>query len=174
MPGGIKDVFTLIDTAKTHEHKAIIGLCGLAGLRIAEALAVQTGDLVFHNPNDRTTLRVRGKGDKMREVPISPKLWTLLAPLWLASAMPNGGPLISTSYRSARSMITRCGRRAKIPRVIASHDLRMTFATAVYDSKKDIRLVQQLLGHSDTKTTIKYISVAMESMQSAVAELSLS
>lgn len=171
LPNGLHDVYKLLREARTDDHKVLIGLCGLAGLRIAEALAVTSGDFdLTYVGVDKVNLRVRGKGDKMRLVPISPQLWNVLAVPYLR-ACRHGGPLADLSDRAARSMVTRLGKRLSLEREISSHDLRMTFGTAVYAKTKDIELVRELLGHADTKTTQRYIEVSMTERHRAVAGL---
>ena len=66
--------------------------------------------------------------------------------------------------RSARALITRLGERAGLRRAIASHDLRATFATEVYNRTRDMRLVQELLGHSRLSTTQKYTQVSLSDL----------
>jgi site-specific recombinase XerD len=73
------------------------------------------------------------------------------------------------SNRGARSAITRTAARAGIVGTISSHQLRKTFATHVYETTgNNLRLVQQLLGHSDPKVTAHYIEARQSDQAAAV------
>lgn len=164
------DAFKMIaHSAKHLEHgdrnSGLIGLCALAGLRISEARAVRFSH--FKCTTELTTLEVRGKGDKRRVVPISRELFAILTPR-ICATFTTDEIMYEVDDRTARAMITRVGRQVGLKRPISSHDLRMTFATHIYGQTKDIRLVQELLGHADTKTTTRYIEVPMDAMKSAV------
>lgn len=112
-------------------------------------------------------LRVRGKGDKERIVPISPRAWDAISDAYVR-AMVGDKKLIHYEDRSARKAITNLGRKAGLCRPIASHDLRATFATEVYNKTLNQRVVQELLGHANGKTTEIYIGVNKYEMIQAV------
>lgn len=165
LPGGLADVRKLLLFANQKQDKVVIALCGLAGLRIAEALSVRPCHFnLFDGP---WTLEVRGKGDKRRIVPISPELQDILMTTVFQKIRSND-LLYTCTERNARHMITVVGQHASITRSISSHDLRMTFATHLYGKTKDLRLVQKILGHSDPQTTAKYIGIEFGNMAQAV------
>lgn len=155
--------------ATSHQHKALVALCGMCGLRISEALSVVYKDFSFQSPG-QVRLTVRGKGDVTRTVPVSAEALENMT-FALGLAMINGGPVVPIEDRLARRVVTRLGSQARLSRDVASHDLRATFATAVYNKTKDQRLVQTLLGHSSGRTTEGYIGVAMEAMSDGVEGL---
>ena len=161
LPEGIDGVKRLMDVCDTDEERCLIGLCGMAGLRISEALAVEWSDLNM----ETMMLHVRGKGDKGRWVPVHKSLLVAMSAML---AMRPHGPLVDMPDRTARRAITRMGRRARLKRAISSHDLRATFGTAAYDKSKDIRVVQELLGHADSRTTEGYIGVRESAMRDVV------
>jgi site-specific recombinase XerD len=119
---------------------------------------------------DNMTLHVRGKGDKGRVVPVSNRAWGVLA-MPVARAMMNQCEVVGLKDRFARRVITELGVRAKLERHTSSHDLRATFATAVYDHTLDQRVVQELLGHSSGTTTEIYIGRSNDQMRKAVEGL---
>lgn len=160
LPEGIDGVKRLVKVCDTDEQACLIGLCGMAGLRISEARKVEWIDLDL----ETMMLHVRGKGDKGRHVPVSQTLLRLMVAM-LASR-PHG-PLIMMPDRTARRCITRMGHRARLKRDISSHDLRATFGTAAYDKTKDIRVVQELLGHASSATTEGYIGVRQQALHDA-------
>jgi integrase len=163
LPEGIAGVRAMIDSARFAHHKAYVSLCGLVGLRSSEALAIRTSHFDF----GAMELTVRGKGDVTRIVPISDEAWDGLAGPVVAAAGSDAS-VVGLKDRFARRLVTDLGERAGITRRVASHDLRATFATAVYDKTKDIRLVQVLLGHANVNTTQLYIERSMDALREAV------
>jgi site-specific recombinase XerD len=165
LPEGIAGVKAMIDVAGNYRHKALIALCGLCGLRVAEALAVRPS-----NFNVEThMLTVRGKGDKTRRVPVSSLAWEVLTPA-LMDAYCSGldSRLVGIKDRGARALISSIAERANLRRHVSSHDLRATFATEVYNRTRNQRVVQELLGHSSGVTTEGYIGVADAAMRDGV------
>lgn len=174
IPEGMTAVDAMIECASSMQHKALIALCGRQGCRIAEALSITYENFDF----DSNLLRIRGKGDVTRFVPLSDKSNEVLAEPVVAS-MVRGEPLVTFHERYARRIITDLGAKALVcneggervhlKRRISSHDLRATFGTAVYDeSGGNIRLAQMLLGHVNITTTQIYVGVGMEQLRAAV------
>jgi site-specific recombinase XerD len=164
LPEGFDGVRKLIEACHTEEERSLVALCGMLGCRVSEARSVTPGDF---NLGDMT-LTIRGKGDKSRIVPLSTEAWDILSTPMTRAFIGGGGPVVDMTDRRARRTITRLGVRAGLKRHIASHDLRATFATSVYDKTLDIRTVQELLGHSSVETTQLYTGVKMDTMRSAV------
>ena len=163
LPGGIDAVDTMIDAAVGHDHKALIVLCGRVGLRVNEAVTVGPDD---YDPR-YATLRVFGKGAKERTVPLSERARPYVALAAGAALLDGRTTLVGLAERTAREVVTRIGKRAGLGHV-ASHDLRMTFGTEAYNKTKDLRVVQDLLGHASSRTTEGYTGVSMASMREAV------
>jgi site-specific recombinase XerD len=164
LPEGTDGVKRMILHAHDERHAALIALCGLCGLRIAEALEVRASDFDLHH----MTLTVRGKGDKQRIVPVSTYAWDVLQRPVARSFCASDKPVIGLQDRHARAIVTRLGIKAGLVRHVASHDLRATFATAVYDKTQDQRLVQLLLGHASGSTTEIYIGRTFDQMKAGV------
>lgn len=116
-------------------------------------------------------LYVRGKGDKVRMVPVSESAWSVLAVSVVRSKLNGNEPIVGLRDRFARRVITELGVKADLKRHISSHDLRATFATAAYDACLDQRVVQELLGHSSGQRTEVYIGRSASQMRSAVEGL---
>lgn len=165
LPEGMAGVRALADAATMEHHRALIGLCGMVGCRIGEALSLQAWRFNYEGVNVDVT--IRGKGDKTRVVPVSPEAFEIIAPS-LTKAWLNGGMVVPLHDRHARSLITTLGERCGLQRRISSHDLRATFGTAVYEKTKDIRLVQELLGHESVDTTQLYVGIKYSQMREAV------
>jgi site-specific recombinase XerD len=165
LPEGIEGVKRMIAVTENPEHQALVALCGLAGLRISETLTIRASSIDIHI----MVLTVRGKGDKTRTIPISPALWDVIEDSYYKSLLrDNDSTFVKISNRSSRKVVTSLGRRAGIGRRVASHDLRATFATTVYENTKNLRIVQELLGHSSVAITETYLGVTSDSLRKAV------
>lgn len=164
LPGGVPDVIAMIRATKDPHHRALVALCGLAGLRISEARSLTTRDFTVDHAGARW-LRVKGKGDRERTIPLSRICRDYVEPV--LNYEQDNELLFKITDRGARKMITALGQKA-LGMDVASHDLRMTFGTAVHDSTHDLRVTQELLGHASSSTTELYTAVRDDKMRSAV------
>lgn len=164
LPEGIDGVMRMIDSTNNPRHKALLALCGLLGLRVDEAVNVESGH--FFEDQNGTWLRVRGKGSKDRNVPVSPSVLAILAPAIKLSTVADT-TVVKVTNSGARRSVARHGRRAGLSRPAASHDLRATFATAAYKNSLNLRAVQDLLGHASPVTTQVYTGVSPAEMRQA-------
>lgn len=165
IPEGIEGVHRLIEVAKVETHQVLIALCGLCGCRISEALSIRPSDIDIQ----KMVLTIRGKGDKTRRVPISDTAWLTIQNTVLRRMIAGTDEVLVPMYeRHARKVVTNLGERAGLTRHISSHDLRATFATAVFDKTLNVRIVQDLLGHSSSTQTEVYIGVKFAEMREAV------
>jgi site-specific recombinase XerC len=167
LPEGIAGVHAMIAVAKNDRQRAMLALCGLCGLRLHEALAVRPVDV---NVGDMT-VRVHGKGQKMRDVPLSAEAWHALLGAVTSAVIESRPTVVDYADRFARKVVTNCGQRAGLSRPVSSHDLRATFLTAVYNKTKDLRAAQELAGHASSNTTETYTGVVMATMRGAVEGL---
>lgn len=173
LAGGRSDLDLLIVHAKTMEQRCLIALCGMIGCRVSEARTIRLSS--FSTVSGQRYITINGKGDKTRTVPVADSAWA-----WIEARIaelkagwkrgdrliPADPKLISYSDRGARAVLTRIGEQAGVK--VASHDLRMTFGTLVYNATSDIRATQELLGHASIETTVRYTGVADKAMVSAV------
>jgi integrase len=160
LDGGIDDVRTLLSTTNDDIERALIGLCGFAGLRIGEAITLATADY----DDFEQDITIRGKGDKYRRVPVSNELKPIINSRIADSTATLFVPLTD---HQARYVIQKLGKKA-FGRKIASHDLRMTFGTELNDRGTNIRVTQELLGHASVLTTQRYTLVRKSQMREAV------
>jgi integrase/recombinase XerC len=133
-------------------------------LRISEALALNAGDL----PSDPAQgLRVRGKGNKMRDIPLLPVVHEALHAA-LASApfaSQNQDPIFRGarggrfSPRQAQRMLAQHRRTLNLPDSVTPHALRHSFATHLLSAGGDLRTIQELLGHAQLSSTQIYTQV---------------
>jgi site-specific recombinase XerD len=134
-------------------NRALVELVYSAGLRSAEAVGLELGDVDF----DREQLHIRGKGGKERVVPLGEEAALLLA-RYLHEARPElVGGAENAVFVSAR------GKRldtSTVRRVFSNpHRLRHAFATHLLEGGADLRTIQELLGHSSLSTTQLYSHV---------------
>jgi integrase/recombinase XerC len=143
---------------------ALFSLLYGAGLRIAEALDLNLGAAPL--PGREDALRVRGKGDKERVVPVLPAVRAAMAeylrhrgpgaatdPLFLGA---RGGRLdAAVAQRALRGF----RRLAGLPEHATPHALRHSFATHLLGAGADLRAIQDLLGHASLSTTQRYTAV---------------
>jgi site-specific recombinase XerD len=134
-------------------NRALVELIYSAGLRSAEAVGLDLGDVDF----DREQLHVRGKGGKERLVPLGEE-----AALALARYLHRARPELVSGPETALFLSAR-GRRldtSTVRRVFAHpHRLRHAFATHLLEGGVDLRTIQDLLGHSSLSTTQLYSHV---------------
>jgi site-specific recombinase XerD len=163
IPEGQAGILKMLDSTGNHEMQALVALCGLCGLRVSEARDVKPADFDLNE----MLLKVRGKGDKTRVIPVSKLAWEHLSHGYMRAWERNEN-LVTYGDRGARYAITRIAQKAGLRRAVTSHDLRATFATHVYDATLNIRVVQELMGHSSSETTEIYTLVKVDTMRAAV------
>jgi integrase/recombinase XerC len=140
--------------------RAVLELLYASGLRVSElaGLDLADADLI------RRTVRVLGKGGKQREVPFGARAAAALD-AYLESRGRADGPLFlgrrtrRLGVRSIFEIVRRQARAAGIARRVTPHTLRHSFATHLLDRGADLRMIQELLGHSRLSTTQRYTHV---------------
>ncbi|ABG04393.1 phage integrase [Rubrobacter xylanophilus DSM 9941] len=159
------------DNPRDHALLAVMAGCGL---REAEVVGLRVGD--FREHGDAVLLRVRGKGDKVRNVPVSPELWRLVQRYVLSSGRSLSSqtdarkPLFPSrvgkdrplTTRSIQNIVKKYVRAAGINKPISPHSIRHTVGTNMAMNQAPLLVIQQFLGHSDPKTTMRYIRRAEE------------
>ncbi len=149
---------------------ALVVLIFGCGLRISEALSITHGDIVTH-PD---CLRIVGKGNKERIVPVLPAVWQSMDKY--IAICPFDSDAQSPVFRSVRGlpMTPRMAQKViehlrhylQLPDYVTPHALRHTFATALLAGGADLRSLQELLGHSSLSTTQLYTRVNMSDIMS--------
>jgi len=167
----------MLGAARTTNYRDYVLLAVMAGggLREAEVVDIRIGD--FQDVGgDQILLRIRGKGEKIRNVPLSPELWQLVQrfvlltgrsfnshldarkPLFI-SRVGKDKPLTT---RSVQNIVKKCVRAAGITKAISPHSIRHTVGTNMAMNEAPLLVIQQFLGHADPKTTLRYIRRAEE------------
>ncbi len=149
------------DTPIVDRDRAILELLYSSGLRLAELVDLNLGDVDHAD----ATVRVTGKGNKDRIVPVGSKALTALA-RWRQSRVAMANPdepalFVSNrgqrlSPRSVQARVTYWARRQGIDSKVYPHLFRHSFATHLLESSHDLRGVQELLGHANISTTQVY------------------
>ena len=139
----------------------------LAGLRSNEAKNLTWHDINFH----RGTIHVKGKGNKVRFVPISNTLRIALFAVKQDSGLVFPSKRTGRPITDVRRAISRAKKASGITSVIRPHLLRHTFATHLLESGQDIRYIQALLGHAEISTTQIYTHVAQPQLAKVVDQL---
>jgi len=156
---------------KDTRDTALLEVLYSTGCRISEALGLTLDRLPHRGRAGVPVLRVLGKRDKERLVPLGNRARTALDAWldghWIALAGRTGTDLVFIS-RSGRplnrrdawaALKVRCAQRG-LPVSISPHTLRHSFATHLLEGGADLRAVQELLGHADVGTTQIYTHVA--------------
>jgi site-specific recombinase XerD len=135
-------------------NRALVELVYSAGLRSAEAVGLDLGDVDFEQ--ELVHIR-RGKGGKERVVPLGEE-----AAVWLARYLREARPELAKGAQDAFFVSAR-GRRldtSTLRRIVPHpHRLRHAFATHLLEGGADLRTIQELLGHSSLSTTQVYSHV---------------
>ncbi|MBI3757262.1 MAG: tyrosine recombinase XerC [Deltaproteobacteria bacterium] len=177
----IDDMFRLLEVPPSHtptglRDRAMLEVLYSSGLRVSELVALNWGEI------DATleVVRVRGKGNKERIVPIGSKALAaldryraqipgLVAPqnqgAFTAAANPpvflnSRGGRITT--RSVARLVAAYARECGIALPTSPHALRHSFATHLLDAGADLRAIQELLGHASLSTTQRYTHVNLD------------
>ena len=157
--------------------EAMFALLIAGGLRVSEVISLEIGDCYLDD--DPPRLRITGKGDKTRVVPIPPEAVTRLQTYLQTRdqkvkrhsdeallVRPDGRPMTrSAADYAIRGWFRRAGRTP--PRGALAHSFRHTYATMLIDNGASLPEVQQLLGHSDLATTQAYLGVTAKGLEDA-------
>lgn len=173
----VDDMFRLLDSIEKDSvlglrNRAMFETLYSAGLRVSELAGMNVADV----DHVQKTVKVRGKGNKERVVPVGEKALRAMAdyrvelgkgredgpaqrePLFLNR---NGGRITT---RSIARILDRLALACGIPIPVFPHAMRHSFATHMLDAGADLRAVQELLGHQSLSTTQKYTHVSMDKL----------
>jgi site-specific recombinase XerD len=161
-----EEVQKLLNATNNLKHKAIMWIIYSAGLRVGEAVHMQVKDI----DSKRMVINIRGgKGAKDRQVGLSPRLLELLRqyykeykPRVYLFEGPDKGPY---SSKSVQVTFQRLRHKVRITKEATVHTLRHSFATHLLESGTDIRNIQELLGHKNTKTTQIYTQIGIKEIK---------
>jgi integrase/recombinase XerC len=171
----VDDIFRLLDSVKTDtllglRNRAILETLYSSGIRVSELAGMNIFDVDFL----KCVIRVLGKGNKERIVPIGNKALDAIQAyrkrlhLELGIKADENKPLFLNNKkgrlttRSIARIIEKAAKQCGILIPVSPHALRHTFATHMLDAGADLRVVQELLGHKSLSTTQKYTHVSID------------
>ena len=173
----IDSMIAQIDMSKpeSHRNRAIIEMLYGSGLRVSELVNLHLSDIY----RKEGFMRITGKGNKQRLVPISP-----VADQWLEYWLEDRSKLDIKAEYSDIVFLNRYGRQltramiftivkglakqADIHKTISPHTLRHSFATHLLQNGADLRIIQDLLGHEDITTTEIYTHIDIQDLREAI------
>jgi integrase/recombinase XerC len=163
-----------VEAAVALRDAAVLELLYATGIRVSELCGLSAGSFDL----GRRTVRVLGKGDKERTVPVgTPALRAVTR--WLADGRPvlataASGPAVFLGVRggrldprTARRIVHHRLREAGTHRDTGPHGLRHSAATHLLEGGADLRSVQEILGHASPATTQIYTHVSIERLKSS-------
>lgn len=170
-----EEVLRLFEAIPQLHYRIMLMTAYSAGLRVSEVARLRVGDI----DRERMLIRVRqGKGKKDRYVPLSPTLLEVLGgcaklaepTAWLFPGYRAGHYI---SPRTVERACTKAASAAGLPKRIAMHTLRHSFATHLLEAGIDLRTIQMLLGHKRLETTSIYTHVTETRLRSVTSPLDL-
>ena len=165
VPLSVNEVARFWSSFRTSRDLAIVGVMLLHGLRSAEVMALNRDDVLLAEAQ----LRVRGKGNKLRFLPLAPETTQLLdhylrlerpqlstAALFVVlKGRARGIRMTSAGLRS----LFRYHRQTTGIQLANPHRFRHTFASDMVRAGISLPALMQLMGHADIQTTLRYVQV---------------
>jgi site-specific recombinase XerD len=171
----LKEVHALLNAIKNRRYQAIAMVMYGAGLRIQEAIALETSDI----DGQRGVIRVRhGKGNKAREAKLSESLYLSLRQYWDRERPAAPHLFASKTGRlplplTIREAVSKAAKDAHIKKHVTPHVLRHSFATHLLEQGVDVHVVSALLGHATLQSTARYARVTQKLVQQTPSPLDL-
>jgi integrase/recombinase XerD len=163
------EVRTVLGCVRAPVYRSCLNTIYGCGLRIGEGVAVQVGEV----DGERKFLRVRGKGNKVRQVPLSEPTLESLRAFWkLHRSKPWLFPArLQPRARNEDGHVDLCNLRqafhaallqSGINKPATVHSLRHSYATHLLEAGVQLRLIQEILGHRNPSTTAIYTHLTAE------------
>lgn len=168
----IRDIKKLFEVTTNLKHNTMLKLCYGMGLRVSEIVSIKIKDI----DSERMQVFIeRAKGKKDRYVNL-PESILLQMREYFKEFKPKvylfegqfGGMY---SVRSAQQVFSDALEKAKINKTVGIHGLRHSYATHLMENGTDVMFIQKLLGHSDIKTTLRYVHVSKKDIKNIKSPL---
>ena len=165
-----------LSKAEGQRNRAMIEVAYSCGLRVSELIGLKISDIYV----DESFIKVEGKGGKQRLIPISQTaLNEIKLYLYDRNALPTikkesadvlflnrrGGALTRQMFFT---VVKQCALQAGIKTVISPHTLRHSFATHLLEGGANLRVIQELLGHSNIQTTEIYTHIGAQYLRETI------
>lgn len=167
-----EEIVRMLACLKNPKHYCIVVLLYGSGLRVGEVVRLKMKDIDL----ERMTLLVyQGKGKKDRCTVLSELLKDILSRQQKVKVPEDflftNAKEKHLSEASVQKIVAKAGKEAGINRTVSPHTLRHSFATHLLENGTDVRYVQELLGHSDIRTTQIYTHVTNPAMRNIKSPL---
>jgi integrase/recombinase XerD len=174
----IDQMLTSVDVSKKegHRNRAILETLYSCGLRVSELVNLKLGDLFF----EEGFIRVKGKGNKERLVPVSPSVEKEIG-FYLdgirrhQSILPGNELFVFLNRRGAQltrvmifTIVKTTANNCGIIKSISPHTFRHSFATHLIEGGANLRAVQEMLGHESITTTEIYTHLDQRFIRDAI------
>jgi integrase/recombinase XerD len=166
------EIKRLLSAVKNPKHRLIIEFMYSSGLRVSECVSLKIEDL---DQAEKMGKVKHGKGNKERYIILSNNLIQhfndYLSKKKDQSAYVfsvNGSPI---TIRQAQKIVQEAAKKANLKKRVFCHALRSSFATHLLEAGTDIRIIQELLGHSDLSTTQIYTKVSTQQLKKVKSPL---
>lgn len=165
-----EEVARLIESAITSYHRVILMTLYGTGLRREELCRLKVTDI----DSQRMVVHVRqGKGNKDRDVTLSPRLLEVLRAYWkwrkpktyLFPSLYRKRPEQPIDSKTVWHAVREAARRAGIKKKVSPHLLRHSWATHLLERGTDLKAIQVLLGHVDLESTTIYLHLSQRHLQ---------
>lgn len=160
------EIRKMLDATINPKHRLLIELMYSSGLRVSECVTLKMDDLDIIEKMGKIK---HGKGNKERYIILSNSLLEHLNEYMNTKKYQSpyifsvkGSPI---SVRQAQKIVKEAAKKAGIKKRVFCHALRSSFATHLLEAGTDIRVIQELLGHSNLSTTQIYTKVSTEQLK---------
>ena len=168
----LQEIERLLNALSNTKHRSMLVLIYSCGLRSGELINLRITDI----DSDRMIIHIKGaKGKKDRIVPLSETALELLRDYFMVyrpkTFLFNGETKPQYSKTSLQKVFYKAKRIANIEKKSTLHTLRHSYATHLLESGVNLRIIQEILGHSSPKTTQIYTHVSSEETSKVVSPL---
>lgn len=161
-----RDIKKLFEVTTNLKHNTMLKLCYGMGLRVSEIINLKITDI---DSGNMQVLIEKSKGKKDRYVNLPQTILEQLRNYYKEfkpkKYLFEGQYGDKYSIRSTQQVFKNAMKKAKINKAIGIHGLRHSFATHLLENGTDIKFIQELLGHNDIKTTLRYTHVSEKSLK---------
>ncbi len=161
-----KEIDALINSVRKDKHRLGMALMAYSGLRVSEMCELKVSDINL----SRNFIKISGKGEKERLVPLSNSLQSLIEKYLSKNADKlSQNSLLIGNTRSAWFKIVKRYAKSSLGRSdIHPHTLRHSFATLLYEDGVQLEKISLLLGHEKLDTTMIYSHISLAQKRSAI------
>ncbi len=157
-----------VESASGARDKAVLQVIYASGLRVSEVCSLNLQDV------DDSVVRVRGKGGKERIVPIAKTAVDAIDHYLTRFRQEGNNPALFITEKGKRidrvlvwKRVKLYAKSAGIHKGISPHTLRHSFATHLLENGADLRIIQEMLGHSNIATTDRYTHISQRHLTEA-------